>query len=336
MDVIMGKGVKYHPTTWIIWSLSASVAALLTRNPWYLLSLSIIAVLVRWYATGERPGGWFLRVYLSLLLFPALLNLIFSRSGETVLLDLPIRWIGGPYTLEALVFGLAAGVQIACLLTIMMVFSELVNAQDLLRRTPSALYPVGVTASIGLTFVPYARRAYEALKEAQQVRGYQPRGWRDLPNVVTPLVVLSLERAIAIAESLVSRGWGRKGLLGWQRAGLIAGLIGLVLTLATWVLFPSWGGEAVLLFGVSSLLLWFSLRVGNGSHRFSPDIWSRKDSLIAGCCLGGLFVFAFLAFASPITLTFYPYPQVSFPDFQWPIVLAVFLFSSPAWIRNDD
>lgn len=332
----MRKGQKRHPATWMIWSLSASVVALLTRNPWYLLLLSVIAILVRWSGTGERPGGWFLRIYLSLLVTPALLNLIFSRAGSTVLLEVPIRWIGGPYTLEALVFGASAGVQIAGLLTIMMVFSELVNAQDLLRRTPSALYPVGVTASIGLTFVPHARQAYDALKEAQQVRGYQPKGWRDLPKVVTPLVIISLERAIAIAESLVSRGWGHRGLLGWRRAAVLSGLIGLVSGLVTWILFPSQGLAAVLLVFVSGIILWYGFRVGDGSHRFRPDVWRLEDSLIAACSLGTFFVFGFLSLASPINLTFYPYPTVSSPDFQWPIALSILLFSSPLWFASND
>ncbi len=332
----MRKGRKHHPATWIIWSLTASVVALLTRNPWYLLILSAMAILVRWVGTRERPGRWFVRIYLSLLISPAILNLVFSRAGETVLLELPIRWIGGPYTLEALVFGSSAGVQIACLLTIMMVFSELVSAQDLLRRTPSGLYPVGVTASIGLTFVPHARRSYEALREAQQVRGYEPKGWQDLPRVVTPLVILSLERAIAIAESLVSRGWGSKGLVGWHRAAVVSGLIGMALGLATWILFPSKGWTALFVVLVSCSLLWLGFRVGDGRRRFQPDIWSREDSLIAAFSLSPFIVIVILAITYPISLTFYPYPSVSIPDFQWPIALSMLFFSVPLWfVRHD-
>jgi energy-coupling factor transporter transmembrane protein EcfT len=332
----MKKGIKIHPATWIIWTLSASVVALLTRNPWYLLWLSLISILVRWVSSGERPGGWFLRIYLSLLVTPALLNLVFSRSGDTVLLELPIRWVGGPYTLEALIFGSSAGVQIACLLTIMMIFSERVSAQDLLRRTPSALYPVGVTASIGLTFVPHARRAYDALREAQQVRGYQPKGWRDLPKVVTPLVILSLERAIAIAESLVSRGWGRQGLGGWRRIAVVSGLIGLAFGLGIWILFPSQGWGALLFVFLSCVLLWFGFRTGDGSKRFRPDVWSQKDSLIAVFSLSPMIVIGFLAVTNPVSLTYYPYPKLSIPDFQWPIALSILLFSAPMWFRSHD
>jgi len=332
----MRESVKRHPATWMIWTASAAIAALLTRNPWYLLTLSVIAILVRWHATRERPGGWFVRIYLSLLLFPAALNFIFSRTGNTVLLELPLRWIGGPYTLEALIFGVSAGIQIASLLTIMMVFSDLVSAQDLLRRTPSSLYPVGVTASISLTFVPHARHAYDLLREAQQVRGYQPKGWRDLPKVVTPLVVLSLERAIAIAESLVSRGWGHRGLSGWQRMAVVGGSIGLVSGLGLWVLRPSQWILSVLLTLISITALWVGFRERNGSRRFRPDVWRFADTIVTGFSLAPLAVVAFATLVYPILLTYYPYPQVTMPSFHWPLVLAFAFFSSPLWFGNDD
>jgi hypothetical protein len=218
----------------------------------------------------------------------------------------------------------------------MMVFSELVNAQDLLRRTPSPLYPVGITASISLTFVPHARGAYDALREAQQIRGYQPKGWRDLPSVVTPLVVLSLERAIAIAESLVSRGWGQKGLSGQQRFAVIAGAMGLVFGLGLWVVSPTqWIVSALLILG-SSLVLWRGLRVANGSRRFRPDEWCVEDSVVASFSLASLGVVAFLTATLPSLLTYYPYPEVTIPNFNWPIALAFILFSSPLWFGNHD
>jgi energy-coupling factor transport system permease protein len=287
----MKKRSKRHPATWILWSICASLVALLTRNPWYLLCLGMVSMLVRWRASGIRPDGFFLRLYLSLLFFPALLNFIFSRTGTTILLEFPIRWIGGPYTLEGLVFGVSAGIQIAGLLAVMMIFSELVSAQDLLRRTPSALYSVGVTASIALTFVPHVRRSYEMLQEAQQVRGYVPRGVRDLPRVVTPLVILSLERALAIAESLASRGWARGAWGGWRRRLVILGLIGAAVALGLWVLIPTLTKLAGLLFVISCFTLWLGLGVQDGRNRYRPDIWRRSDTLVAAFSFASLTVF---------------------------------------------
>jgi len=332
----MSQKSKRHPVTWMVWTLSASVVALLMRNPWYLLLLTVVSVLVYWHESRERPGSWYLKMYLSLLIFPTILNFLFSRSGDTVLLKLPIRWIGGPYTLEAFVFGASAGIQIACLLTIMIVFSKLVNSQDLLRRIPSALYPVGVTASIGLTFVPHARQAFDAIREAQQLRGYQPKGWRDLPKVVTPLVILSLERAIAVAENLVTRGWGSQRMMGWQRVAIVIGLVGLAGGLSSLILFPTKGIVVFSLVLISVVSIWLGFRSTGKHERFRPDLWHLKDSLIIAFTLSPLVIILFLAISAPVNLTYYPYPIVSFPNFQWPIALAILLLSSPLWFGSND
>jgi energy-coupling factor transport system permease protein len=320
----------------MIWSACASVVALLTRNPWNLLFLSAIAFLIKWRATGVRPGGWALRLYLSFLIIPALMNLIFSRAGDTVLLELPIKWIGGPYTLEALLFGASAGIQIATLLTIMMVFSDLVTPQDLLRRTPAGLYPAGVTASIGLSFIPRAQRAFASLREAQQIRGYKTKGIRDLPQLVTPLVILSLEQSISIAESLVSRGWGAAGLSGWKRWTVIAGLMCLAAGLSAVVLSSTQPILPMGLILLGVLALGVGLRSEGHRNRYRPEKWQVNDGIISGIAIGVLAVYLALSVTAPAMLTFYPYPRISMPDFVWPLFLAVGLLSVPLWVLNDD
>jgi energy-coupling factor transport system permease protein len=318
------------------WSACASVVALLTRNPWYLLLLSAIAFIIKWKTTGVRPGGWALRLYLSFLIIPALMNLIFSRAGDTVLLELPIKWIGGPYTLEALLFGASAGIQIATLLIIMMVFSDLVTPQDLLRRTPAGLYPAGVTASIGLSFIPRAQRAFASLREAQQIRGYKTKGIRDLPQLVTPLVILSLEQSISIAESLVSRGWGAAGLSGWKRWTVIAGLVSLAVGLSAVVLSSTqpFLPTGLILLGVTALGL--GLRSDVHGNRYRPEKWRVADSIVSGTAIGVLAVNLIISIIAPAMLTFYPYPRISIPDFNWSLFFAVGILSIPLWVLNND
>src|SRR3972149_5317783 len=108
-------------------------------------------------------------------------------GGEPALLPLPIPWIGGPYTLEALLFGASAGVQIASLLQVMVVFGEVIQPSDLLRRMPPGLHPAGVAASIGLTFAPQVRRAFASIRQASELRGRRPGGWGGGPSVRPPL-----------------------------------------------------------------------------------------------------------------------------------------------------
>lgn len=325
--------VKRHPGSWILWAASAACVALLIRNPWDLLLIGVVAIVVRWRATGERPGRGTVRLYATVILFPTLLNFAFSRTGDTVLLRLPIGWIGGPYTLEALLFGATAGVQLASLLMVMLAFSTLVTPSDLLRRMPASLAPAGVTASIALTFAPQARRSYAALREAQEVRGYQPRGLRDLPRLVTPLVILSLESALAVGEGLAARGWGRAGLRGWRRASLPAGILLLAAGVGLWSLLPgrSWLGGAAAAAGV--LVLLAGLGSAGGQSRYRPDAWRTSDSLVSGMTLGVLVAFAFVAALTPESLAYYPYPTAYWPAVDMPLLAAISLLSMPAWFK---
>lgn len=328
MNLWQRGGRVFHPSAWLVWITAGSLAALLIRNPWYLLLLSGVALGVLWQVEAAFPRTA-LRLFLSLLIFPTLLNLLFSRSGSTVLIQLPLRYLGGPYTLEALLFGLSAGLQIGSLLLIMLVFSSVIKPADILRRLPPGIYPVGVTASIAMAFAPQARRSFQSLREAQQVRGYRPKGWRDLPQVVTPLVILSLENALALAEGLAVRGWGRQALKGWSRVAAAVGAVGFATALVLWALEPGagWWIAGLGLLGIAGLVIAFRSPFGGG--RFRPEVWQRRDSLITGSSAGVLALFAGISLAVPEWLSYYPYPRAAWPTFRWQLALALGILALP-------
>ncbi|MCJ7676184.1 MAG: energy-coupling factor transporter transmembrane protein EcfT, partial [Anaerolineales bacterium] len=290
--------------TWMVWAGSAGGIALLVRNPWYLLLIAAAAVMIRWRATGQRPSAGMLRLFAGLMLFPTLLNFLFSRAGETVLLEFPVRFIGGPYTLEALLFGAAAGLQLASLLLVMMTFSLLLSPTDLLRRIPAGLAPAGITASIAMNFAPQARRSFDAVREAQQVRGHAPRGFRDLRGIVTPLVILSLESALSVGEGLATRGWGDAAVseagrrMAWAGVGLFA--LGAI----AWSLAPTRGWIAAILVGVGATLLLAVLARSGSRSRYRPEVWRRRDSTIVGVTLGVLSLTAILVALAPSLLVY--------------------------------
>ena len=319
---------RLHPVAWMIWTACATAIGLLTRNPWYLLLLAGVALAVRWSATGSRPGLSVARLYGMLLVFPTVLNLLFSRSGETVLLELPIRWLGGPYTLEALLFGLTSGIQLACLLAVMSVFISVVTPVDMLRRMPSELAPIGLSASIGLTFVPQVRRSFEAIREAQLARGHLPRGWRDLPSWISPLVTISLENAMASAEGLAARGWGQPAGSVWRRRLAGACLLGLALGLAAMGLLPDHLGWGLALTIVSLLALGL-LHEGGAHGRYRPEAWRGIDSWVSGAACAALTAFLLLVWIAPGALAYYPYPAATWPGLDWLAVLGLLALCAP-------
>jgi energy-coupling factor transporter transmembrane protein EcfT len=248
------------------------------------------------------------------------------------LFQIPIRVIGGPYTLEALAFGAAAGIQIATMLLIMIFFSQVVAPQDILRRTPIGFYPLGVTASIGFSFAPRIRQALSELQEAHQIRGYSSQGWRDIPKLMTPLVIISLENSIAIAESLVSRGWSRVEYTRWVvLPGWIAIAIGFG-SIAIGVFSPLFV-IAALVFGCGAL--WFGYRGKNKISRYRPEAWSFPDSVVVAVALGILGAFLILAGFVPALLAFYPFPIFIWPTFSWPVAAAIALFATPLLVERD-
>jgi energy-coupling factor transport system permease protein len=330
-----GANGHRHPVAWMLWALSASASILLTRNPWYTLVVGAGALGVMWRLERRPPARGVFQLYLGMLLFPTMLNLVFSRSGATVLLEFQVPLIGGPYTLEALLFGLSSGVQIASVLVVMLLFSQVVTAPDLLRRLPAGLYPAGVTASLGLTFFPQARRSFGELREAQAVRGYQWRGWRDLPQLVTPLVILSLESALALAEGLTVRGWSGRSMTGGRRMALSLGWLLLACAIGVWALAPGRLWLAELLLAAGLLATWQGLRQPGPATRFRPDIWRTKDSLMVGLALASLVVMVLLGFAAPRLLGYYPYPRAIAPGLRWPIALALCLLGSPIVLADD-
>ena len=325
-----------NPVTWMMWAVSAGCVALLTRNPWYLLLIGTAGLAVRWRATGRRPSAGMLRVFVGLMVFPTLLNFLFSRAGETVILEVPVRWVGGPYTLEALLFGALAGLQLASLLQVMMTFSALLSPAALLRRIPAALAPAGITASIAMNFAPQARRSFDAVREAQQVRGHSPRGLQDLRGIVTPLVILSLESAMTVGEGLATRGWGAEGPRGTQRLAAWAGAGLLALGVFAWWLAPAQAWVAGLLALGGGGLLIAVLTHGGARSRYRPESWQSIDTLVAGTSLGVLAAAAVLTAWVPMLLAYEPYPRAIWPPFEWPICLAVGLLGLPAILSNRD
>ena len=156
-----------HPLAWFAWVVVASLSALLTRNPLYLVLLFGIALLALEAVSAAPRAGQLAGterrgratpvspVRFALFAIPAgaVFNAALSHFGETVLFRMPQGWplLGGPITVEALVFGAVNGL-----------FSTLFAALRLKRgcavaRPESAISRVPFTlcrrCAIAVTFV---------------------------------------------------------------------------------------------------------------------------------------------------------------------------------------
>ncbi|HID35303.1 MAG TPA: energy-coupling factor transporter transmembrane protein EcfT [Anaerolineae bacterium] len=330
----------FHPYAWTLWLVGSMAAVLLTRNPFYLAILLaaagfLFATLARRAAheggdATKRPMTWGMVVRLALFLwgFAILFNALTVHVGERVLFVLPPSWplIGGPITLEALIYGFITGLNFVALILIFAIYNSALGPQTVLRMIPGFAYQTGVAVSIAIAFIPQTLIAWNDIREAQRLRGHRVKGLSDFLPLFVSLLSYGLDRAIQLAESMDARGFGGRPLPASRRetwlirGSAILGLFLLLMGLATKSYYraASWPGLVMLTLGAAlmGLSLWRSGR-RTWRTRYRRWRWRPRDAALAAG--SGLFLAAIILltwFASQ-TLFYYPYPPYPLlPDFN--------------------
>jgi energy-coupling factor transport system permease protein len=313
---------------WLVWALTMLVAASSTRNPLYAVLLLLAAMVVGVTCTPARDGrGGLASLRFAAVAIPlaALFNGLTAHLGDTLLLRLP-EWLpllGGPVTLEALVFGAINGLTLTTIFGGFSVFNRVTPVRDLVRLTPRAFHEAGVVLSIALTFMPQTTRSLNRIREAQAVRGHRVRGLRDWLPILVPLLVSGLERSMGLAEAMVARGYGsisdRAQPLRTQ--GLLAlGLFALLGGWLAWLFLPSWRevalGGMVLGGGLIAAIVWLAGRTVHHTA-YRTHRWTLRDTLVVlGCGLTLVVVLLPLPLMDRTTLYYAPYPRLTPPAFD--------------------
>src|SRR6266853_5002961 len=192
------------------WSACCLFVVLSTTNPFYKLMVLGAALSALAAGAGLRRIRVLLVAVLLISAFAIVLNFVSAHLGTTVLFALPaqIPGLGGPYTLEALVFGSVGGITIASAILSAAPFSLLLDSHEVMDALPAALSRTGVAVAASLNLVPGVATCFVQVTEAQRLRGWRPRGPRSWMDVVVPVVLTSVEGSIQLAESMEARGFG--------------------------------------------------------------------------------------------------------------------------------
>ena len=328
--------------TWLLWALTALVTASSTRNPLYLVLLLLVTTVVGVVCApdqGQRVSLSPLRFVAVAVPLSALFNSLTVHIGDTVLIRLPdwLPLLGGPVTLEALIFGATNGLTLAVIFSGFAVSNQVMPVRDLVQLTPRAFHEAGVVLSIALTFIPQTTRSLNRIREAQAVRGHRVRGLRDWLPIVVPLLVSGLERSMGLAEAMVARGYGAVSdqAQPLRTQGLLAlGLFSLLGGWLVWLFLPSWKvpalGGMIVGAGLIVGVLWLAgravPRTAYRTHR-----WTVRDTLVVlGCGLTLAAVLLPLPLAGRATLAYVPYPRLTLPPFDPLIGLALLGLLAPA------
>jgi energy-coupling factor transport system permease protein len=332
--------LTFDARSWLIWVTATAAIVIVVRNPLYSLTLLLVVLAVGEYCTasGISVKRSTLRFGAAILLFTTLFHALSVHFGEHILFTLPASWpwVGGPVTLEAAAYGLGVGLTLLTLLTLFMSFNAIVPTSELVRLVPRAFRDLGVVLLISMTYVPETQKQLRRIQEAQAIRGHRMRGLKDWRPVLIPLTIGALERAMGLAEAMVSRGYGAAA---GQRQPLLVQLglvLGLLAALTGWVVtfWIDWIGWLLLILGIL-LMITLTMRLGRHIQRtyYHPRLWRARDSLLSAAVLLPLsLVFVKVPFADRSTLTYVPYPSLGIPPFDPLIGLALVSLALPAII----
>ena len=231
----MRRFADHHPVALAVYFLCTAGVGMFTMTPGILL-LSLLGALVSLAVTGIFCR-WRAHLY-SLLLFAgmALINPLVSHHGVTVLFVLNHN----PVTLEALLYGAAAGAMIVAAMTWFRAFSAVMTSDKLLCVFAGLSPKLALMLSMALRYVPLMTRQMHTVSQAQQALGlYREDNLIDRMKaglrIFSVMTTWTLENGIITADSMAARGYGtgkrsRFTIFRWTRQDMLLLLLTLLLT----------------------------------------------------------------------------------------------------------
>lgn len=339
--------MMFNTFTWLAWVISALILLSVTRNPLHLTLLIVWLTLV-WRRSLKNSAGVPLpfspfRIGAVIVFFSALFNAAMVHVGTTVLFRLPAGWllVGGAITLEAVLYGALNGVVLGGFLLAFSILNQTVPVNALVRIIPRAFQPVAVVMSIAITFVPTTLRQFQQIREAQAVRGHQPRGLRDWLPLFLPLLVGGLERALNLAEAMTARGFAGTDVprhADVTRTAMVVGLAAVLVGWAAQLLGRGNWGVALAVGGIGLVvggLFFAGKRVPHTTYR--RQRWHRRDWLVlATVALPVALAVLPVPGINREALIFYPYPTLTVPAFSPILALASAGLLAPiVWLKPE-
>lgn len=333
------------PRAWLVWSLAASLPALLGRNPWPLMValLAVVAVRLAWADRMHGGQGWrsFVRLAVIFAAIGVVFNALTVRSGNHVIATIPdvIPLLGGDVTLNAVVFGVLSGFALVLLVLTGSTVAALLDWSMVVRLLPPGLTNIAVAGSVAFTFIPQTGVALREVREAQAARGHRVRGARDLLPILVPVVGGGLERAMTLAESLESRAFGAPASPDalsrtWPRYAVATGL-GAV-AVAAYLIATGHPLGALLALAIALTAGVSAIRAGRGSAmrrtRYRTPVWSWRDTaVVAGASIAILGTILTIQFDAA-SLRYEPYPALDVPRVGLSLLLALMGLLVPALV----
>ncbi len=234
----MRRFQDHNPVAVAVYYLAVAGVCMFTMEP-FMLVISLVGALVSLGVVGELTR-WQMHLY-TLLLFAAmaLINPLVSHNGVTVLLVINHN----PVTLEALLYGIAAGGMIVAVMYWFRAFTAVMTTDKLLYIFGSLSPKLALMLSMALRYVPLFTQQVHRVSQSQKALGLYKEDniidrMRGGMRIFSVMVTWTLENGIITADSMTARGYGtgrrsRFTIFRWTRQDLLLLVFTLLLTAGT-------------------------------------------------------------------------------------------------------
>ncbi|MGQ0825694.1 MAG: hypothetical protein ACT4OX_11845 [Actinomycetota bacterium] len=347
----MTERTRLHALTFSTWALGAAVCVHAAPSVAYTTVVLLAAILLVEVHGRATPLGRSFPVLVAVAgvfgVVRVLLTVLTTHGIDDTLFTIPMEFtlpellggftVGGSVEQAVLLRAIAEAYPIVVFVTVFAAWSAVVSHSELLRYVPRAFHEPALAVTIALAFVPTTLRSLRAVQEAELARtgGIRRRRGR-VRRTVLPILETGLERAIALSESMDSRGYGHKPpdtverYTGWMTlvalTAIAGGFVALVSRAGSIALVLAASGTALLL-GATAVSSRAIVRT-----RYRPRALERVDVfVILGVLLAPLGVWI-AALADESSLRWQP------GRFEWPpvhlgVVLALVALVAPALVR---
>lgn len=343
-----------HALTWAAWALAALVCVQLAPSPLYVVVVVAISFLVVEVHGGRSPLARAFPVLVALSLgFVAVkivINALTVHAGAAALFTLPSftvpSWLGGyPVggSVETAVVLRAAveGFVVVGVVAAFAAFNAVVSHYELVQMAPRAFHEPGLVVVVALAFVPSVVGAALAVREADRARtgGVVVRRGR-LVRLAVPVLERGMEKALALAESMDARGFGRAAAAGSERVAAWCGVAALgALAAAFLALVGQARAVGFALGGLAAVLLVVAIAAASRASvrtRYRPRRPRAADWAVIAACVAAPAILAAIRATSPGLLVWDPAPPLRLPGFAPLAGLAFALLLAPVAVPAPD
>ena len=269
----------YHPIINFLYFVLVLGFTMFFMHPGSLL-ISLAAALSYAIAlNGRRMLRFSLAALLPMMLMAALINPLFNHEGVTILSYLPT---GNPLTLESLIYGVAAALRMAAVITWFSCYTAVMTSDKFVYLFGRVIPALSLVLSMTLRFVPKFKAQFKVVSQAQACVGRDIsdgsllRRLKNAVMILSVMVTWALENTIETADSMKSRGYGLPGrsafsIYCFDRRDRLALLwllfcggyviVGWILGGVAWQYYPFIKGSGLGLYPVSVQLMYLALCV---------------------------------------------------------------------------